>query len=198
LLIGGPALAAFAQNSIPTFGTTVVDSLGLRGELYAIKPDSDSLPNFKHLKPFGVIYTTSLNVPTRNFKEGFPGITDRTEWFAIDYHGRFWVDRTQMFRFGLSSDDGSRLYIDNRLVIDNDGGHPTSGCIGQAELSSGVHDIRVSYFQGPRDFVALVLLVAHPGQPWQIFDTRNFKPPPDFTRTKAAIRKLRRGNCWAR
>jgi hypothetical protein len=39
----------------------------------------------------------------------------------------------------------------------------------------------VSYFQGPREEVALVLPVATPGEEWRIFSTDEFKPPPDPT-----------------
>jgi len=39
----------------------------------------------------------------------------------------------------------------------------------------------VSYFQGPRDQVALVLRVARPGEEWRIFSTDEFKPPSDPT-----------------
>jgi PA14 domain len=39
--------------------------------------------------------------------------------------------------------------------------------------------MRVSYFQGPRDFVALRLLIAGSGENLRIFSTQEFKPPPN-------------------
>jgi hypothetical protein len=33
------------------------------------------------MKPKGIIYTHSLNVPPTDFKEGFPGVTKQFEWF---------------------------------------------------------------------------------------------------------------------
>ena len=66
-----------ADGSLPTFGITVVDSSGLRGQIYLIREGSQWLPNFKKLKPVGSIYTSSLNIPPRSFTEGFPGVTDR-------------------------------------------------------------------------------------------------------------------------
>lgn len=192
---------AASQDSIPTFGTTVVDSSDFRGDVYAIPPGTDSLPKFKNLHAIGSIYTSTLNVPGRNFTEGFPGVTGRTEWFAIDYTGKFWVTSRRTFRFALESDDGSRLLIDGHTLIDNDGSHPSSGCTGRAELAEGVHQIRVSYFQGPGYAVALMLGVADEQGAWHIFDTRNFRPPADFdstSRPRPTIRKIKRGNCWAR
>jgi PA14 domain len=147
------------------FGTTVVVPGGLRGDVYYIPPGTAKLPEFHWFKPVGSIYTSSLNVPPQSFLQGFPGVTDRFEWFAIDYSGRFWIENPGVYRFALTSDDGSKLYIDDE---------PAS-----VKLSGGIHRIRVSYFQGPRDQVALVLQVAGPGDTWRIFSTDEFKPPPD-------------------
>jgi len=77
-----------------TFGTTVVDSFGLQGRVYQLKPGTKMLPKFGQMRPVGSIYTTSLNVWPQNFDEGFPNITDRFEWFAIEYTGRFWLRKT--------------------------------------------------------------------------------------------------------
>ena len=171
--------AVAQQIQVPTFGTTVVISSGLCGQIYEIPADTIWLPRFSKLKPVGTIYTTVLNVPPRNFNEGFPGVTQRSEWFAIDYAGKFWIQKPGKYRFALNSDDGSKLYIDDHLVIDNDGMHPAVTETGKRKLSLGIHRIRVSYFQGPRFQVALTLAVAPPGETWRIFNTDDFKPPPD-------------------
>src|SRR5262249_13754011 len=107
----------------PVFGTTVVSSAGFEGKIYHLKGDSEVLPHFGRMKSVGSIYTTSLNVPPQSFRAGFPGITNRFEWFAIDYQARFWVEEEGRFDFGLLSDDGSKLWIDGALVADNDGIH---------------------------------------------------------------------------
>ena len=137
------------------------------------------------MKPRGAIYTTTLNVPPRSFREGFPGVTDRFEWFAIDYTGKFWISKPGPYHFALQSDDGAKPYIDGKIVIDNDGIHAPVTRTGLVELAGGVHAIRVSYFQGPRDWVALVLAVAAPGEnQWRIFNTDEFLPPADFDESK--------------
>ena len=167
------------QESPPTFGTTVVVPGGLIGVVYHISPWSRSLPYFQTLDPLGVIYTSSLNVSPRDFNEGFPGVTDRFEWFAIDYSGRFWIEKPGLYEFALTSDDGAKLYLDDQLIIDNDGIHPPQVKTGRVGLGGGIHRIQVSYFQGPRYQVALILRVAGPGEPWRIFSTDEFKPPPN-------------------
>ena len=68
----------------------------------------------------GTIYTKALWVPPREFKEGFPGVTTRIEWFAIDFSGKFYVNQPGTYQFAIRSDDGSRLYIDGKQHIDAD------------------------------------------------------------------------------
>ncbi len=160
-----------------TFGTTVVNPSGLRGEIYYIAAGSWNLPDFEKLKPVGAIYTTSLNIPPQSFTKGFPGVTKRFEWFAIDYKGKFWIEDPGRYDFALRSDDGSRLYIDERLVINNDGVHAPWTEYGKIDLAGGVHSIRVSYFQGPREMVALILAVGRGKGQWRVFDTNRFRPP---------------------
>jgi len=169
-----------AQDApVPTFGTTVVIPSGLRGKIYYIHRNSKALPRFEELKPVGSIYTTALNVPPRAFTQGFPGVTERFEWFAIDYTGRFWIQQPGVYEFSLTSDDGAKLYIDNRELIDNDGQHQPATEQRRINLGGGIHRIRVSYFQGPRYMVALVLKVAGPDdEELRVFSTDEFRPPP--------------------
>jgi hypothetical protein len=172
-------LAAQESNQPYKFGTTVIQPLGLKGQIYHLRRETRYLPDFKKMKPVGTIYTPTLNVPPEHFTQGFPGVTKRFEWFAIDYTGRFWISRPGLYQFALLSDDGSKLYIDDQLIIENDGIHSVHEERGQVELSEGMHRIRVSYFQGPRFELALVLRVSAPGQRLSLFSTDDFKPPPD-------------------
>jgi hypothetical protein len=186
------AQVATAQDEpLATFGTTVVIPSGLHGLVYHIKHDSGGLPNFAKLKPVGSIYTSSLNIPPQDFKAGFPGVTKRFEWFAIDYTGRFWIQKPGVYRFALISDDGSRLEIDGQEAIDNDGIHSATRRESMVKLAGGIHQIRVSFFQGPRFEVALILAIAPPGERFRIFSTDEFKPPanPDDWTFPSTVKK---------
>lgn len=176
LLYLAATISLSGQETIPTFGTTVYVPGGLTGAIYFIEPTTN-LPNLSKLKPVGNIYTNVLNVPLTEFRDGFPGVTDRFEWFAIDYTGRFHIANPGTYRFMLSSDDGAKLFIDNKLIIDNDGvGRRESG--GSVKLSSGIHEIHIPYFQGPRYHLCLILRVSRPGDPsFRVFDTDDFAPP---------------------
>lgn len=67
--------------------------------------------------------------------------------FAARYTGEFETSETGTYTFFLSSDDGSRLFINGQEVIDNDGLH---GVIEQQvtiNLTAGTHSIEVLYFE---------------------------------------------------
>jgi hypothetical protein len=168
-----------AQPPEASFGTAVVIPGGLRGTVYLIPKDTFVLPDFAGdgIERVGEIWTDALDVSPRHWRSGFPGLTGRFEWFAIDYSGRFWIDKPGRYTFALLSDDGSRLFLDETPVIDNDCMHPSDVRIAAVQLTGGVHSLRVSYFQGPRDCLALVLAIAGPNHHWRIFSTKEFKPP---------------------
>ena len=52
-----------------------------------------------------------------------------------------------VYAFRLISDDGSKLHIDNNLVVDHGGLHGNTSKDGNATLTAGVHDLRVDYFE---------------------------------------------------
>lgn len=162
-----------------TFGTTVVSTTGFQGRVYLLNNKTRKLPQFDKVKPVGTVYTNSLNVWPQRFDEGFPGMTDRFEWFAIDYTARIWIEQAGLYRFSLLSDDGAKLDIDNKELIDNDWIHAAQGLSGSAFLSRGIHTIHVAYFQGPRFTVSLVLAIGAPGAAWRILNTDDFPPPKD-------------------
>jgi hypothetical protein len=172
---------ASVEASIPvsTFGTTVVVPGGMVGDVYLLPEHTTVLPDFasQALEKAGKIWTDALNVPPHHWRAGFPGLTDRFEWFAIDYTGKFWIEQPGRYVFGLLSDDGSRLFLDDIPVIDNDCMHPPDLRVAAVELQGGVHHIRVSYFQGPRDCLSLVLAMAGADHQWKVFSTKDLKPP---------------------
>jgi len=130
-----------------------------RAEVCFIPETTRSLRQIRGCKTEVTFFTDHLDVPPRSFTDGFPGITSRTEWFAIYYHGRFRVQAGDYFTFRLISDDGSLLFVDGHLIIDNDGGHPPGSKLATIPLAAGEHLLNVEYYQGPRDRIALQLFV---------------------------------------
>lgn len=178
VLCAGTALAA-AEGNAHNFGDKARTAANqLEGKIYYLAEGTEALPDFAKFKPIeGSIYTDALNIEPRSFEEGFPGIADRIEWFALAYTGKFGVKRAGQYTFALLSDDGSRLYIDGKLVVDNDGVHGPGQAEGSVALKPGVHTIRVEYFQGPRYDIALQLFVTPPGGEQRVFSTADFPLP---------------------
>lgn len=68
------------------------------------------------------------------------------EYTGLRLEGTVTVPATTVYRFALNSDDGSKLWIDGVLVVDNDGLHGPVSKVGAVALAKGAHSIRVDYF----------------------------------------------------
>jgi hypothetical protein len=112
--------------------------------------------------PVAVFYTDSFNVPERQQAQGFPGISNRSTWFMIEYQGAFTVGKDGTYDFRLHSDDGSYLFIDGAIVIENDGKHKPESRSASIALRAGSHQLRILYAQ-TTERMALQLFVRRPG-----------------------------------
>lgn len=143
------------------------------GQVFPLAPNAPSLPsNYQALSPVSVVYACEWDIAPRAWDQGFPGIADRFEWFAIRYSGAFRISKAGEYGFRISSDDGAKLTIDGKLVIDNDGQHPPREARGKVQLAAGDHQMRLEYFQGPRYQINLQLWVTPPGKPEELFTVR--------------------------
>lgn len=68
--------------------------------------------------------------------------------FAIIVEGYLKITKDNNYTFRVSSDDGSRLLIGDRVVIDHDGLHGMTPKDGEIALQTGYHPFRLTYFQG--------------------------------------------------
>lgn len=71
----------------------------------------------------------------------------RRDFIAIRFEGNIRVDQSAIYTFRLASDDGSRLWIDERVVIDNDGVHAAQEKVAQVKLDAGIHSVRIDFFE---------------------------------------------------
>ncbi|WP_407429232.1 family 20 glycosylhydrolase [Arcticibacter sp.] len=65
---------------------------------------------------------------------------------GVIYDGFIAIDADDIYTFKLTSDDGSVLYLDDELVVDNDGEHAPMEVLGSMPLRKGYHKIRLHYF----------------------------------------------------
>jgi len=67
--------------------------------------------------------------------------------FGAEITGCILVAQAGTYQFTLNSDDGSMLYLDNILVVNNGGPHPPQVMSGSAILAAGLHSLRVEFFE---------------------------------------------------
>ena len=67
--------------------------------------------------------------------------------FGAEITGYLAVPVNGVYLFTLDSDDGSMLYIDGSLVVDNGGPHPPAVVTSPMGLTAGVHSFRVEFFE---------------------------------------------------
>jgi len=72
---------------------------------------------------------------------------EREEQFGLAFTGYFRAEEDAIYRFTLTSDDGSRFWLANVFMLDNDGLHGTVARSGSVALARGLHPIHVRYFQ---------------------------------------------------
>lgn len=75
------------------------------------------------------------------------------ERFGIVFDGFLRVEEPSVYRFISYSDDASRIFIGEELVVDNDGRHTGRERAGVIALDRGLHPLRIEYFQYTHDHV---------------------------------------------
>ncbi|HSN83660.1 MAG TPA: PQQ-dependent sugar dehydrogenase, partial [Polyangiales bacterium] len=109
---------------------------GLLYEYYEIA-ELTELPNFDTRTPQSVGTASTPDISLR----------ESDDYFAFRFTGFVQVTTAGEYTFFTSSDDGSQLFVDGGLVVDNDGLHALSEESGQASLSAGYHSIAITMFE---------------------------------------------------
>jgi alpha-L-fucosidase len=121
-------------DGIPAMNVEKVSG-GIKYEYY--EGDWNFVPEFKTLKPikFGI-------TPTFDFSP-----RDNEEYFGFRYTGYIKIPKDGVYTFFTKSDDGSQLFIGEKLVVDNDGLHGAYEQQGVMPLRAGFHRIVVTFFE---------------------------------------------------
>jgi alpha-L-rhamnosidase len=83
----------------------------------------------------------------RSYHISLEGLPVPHEKFVLRFEGYIAIPQAGEYTFSTSSNDGSKLFIDDKLVVNNDGEHGNRVMSGTIQLTPGLHRIRVEYFQ---------------------------------------------------
>ncbi len=147
-------------------------------DVFSLPIDSQALPtDFTKLTKVTTVCLDRYDVANREFTQGFPDVPNLFEFFALHTKTTLIVPKAGYYTIRLNSDDGSKLFINNQLVINNDGKHPEAAKEAVVSFpAAGKYDVVLDYFQGPRFFIALELFWKKPGTSnFEIIPTENFE-----------------------
>ena len=121
-------------------------ALGLEASFYAFGTGLSAIPETNGLNPVSSGIVDKVSYPsTDGAWEGAPeGLANR---FAAVFKGALCVREAGIYTLTVSSDDGSRLWIDGTAVVVNDGCHSASAKSAAVPLSRGLHPLRLEYFE---------------------------------------------------
>ena len=74
--------------------------------------------------------------------------TDLEDNFALLGDGYLWIEKDEEITFRIWSDDGSRVSIDGKMILDHDGLHGTSMKQARIGLKAGLHPFKIEFFNG--------------------------------------------------
>jgi hypothetical protein len=75
-------------------------------------------------------------------------MADRADGYALSFTGYIDIKESGLYTFETTSDDGSTLFVDRQLIVDNDGIHAPITKSGEVELRKGWREIEVFFFEG--------------------------------------------------
>ena len=131
--------------------------------------------------PVGKFTLANLNVGNSQASNGFPGMPVNLQsqvgidGYALDCNGYLDIETSGMHTFSMLSDDGVRLVIDNKVIINAPQLQaPTINSSASVELQRGKRAFNVIYFQGPITQIALQLKYAGPFVPLMVVPSDRF------------------------
>ena len=127
---------------------------GLKFACYETAASWSVLPTFAALTPVLQGAVNGLDLTPRRERSGY----------AFNYTGYLNVASNGLYAFTLNSCSGSALYVDGRLVVNNDGLHSPEDMSGWIGLQTGYHPLNVQCFSSQSgDYDTLRLAYEGPG-----------------------------------
>ncbi|OAB63228.1 hypothetical protein AY599_27275 [Leptolyngbya valderiana BDU 20041] len=104
----------------------------------------DLLPDFSTLTPYASDVVSSIDFPSTT---GDFITSGRADDVAAVFNGYIDIPQTGIYTLYTSSDDGSKLYLGEDEIVNNDGLHPMVEVGTQVALQAGTHALTVEFFE---------------------------------------------------
>ncbi len=123
--------------------------------LFAVVSSAAVILGGRYLGPLGLSAVCSIDEPVPTSLSPQVQILDLRQacppgvrsHFEVDWAGFLWAPRSGVYHFATTSDDGSRLYVDRKLVVDNWGSHSPVDVVSEIPLDTGAHSFYLAYRQ---------------------------------------------------
>ncbi len=123
----------------------VVDDLpGVVAKWYELAGSPAVLPDFATLAPYGEAILGNINIPSTGGNFSSSG---RADLIGAVFEGYLRIPTSGVWKLSSESDDGSRLWVDGVLLVENDGLHGMVDRTGEIALEAGLHRVRVEFFE---------------------------------------------------
>jgi hypothetical protein len=77
--------------------------------------------------------------------------------FSIEWEGYIQISKKGVYKFATRSDDGSQVFINGRIIVDNGGHHPLRYVSSNILLDKGLYRIKIIYFDSGGESVMELL-----------------------------------------
>ena len=122
---------------------------GLVAEYYGLEGELEDFPAISAGKK-PTVKRVDPQIAFESTQEAWPG-TELVDHFYARWTGKLSIPKDGNYTFFLESDDGSRLFIDGKQVVDNGGLHAMEEKSGDIQLKAGDHELKVEFFENEVD-----------------------------------------------
>ena len=129
------------------------------GNVYAIPKNEVEKGHGEHVYDNEILtFVTmeTIEIDSRDDKVLFPGV-DRKDKFGLVLYSTFYVPTDGCYSLMLASDDGSKLWLDEQLIINNDSPHKMRVKVDSIGLKRGEYPAKLWYYNAYRPKYGLVL-----------------------------------------
>lgn len=92
-------------------------------------------------------------------KKKFPNVK-KEFLFGIIFENKLTISTEGCYQFSLESDDGSILWIDNQIIINNDLPHPMKKLMNSVHLNAKTYDLKIWYYNAFPNLYGLIFDIA--------------------------------------